>query len=724
MSSRTQFGCICVLNSLLFLGFIGSLQAQTGTITTFAGNGTAGYSGDGLKAPLAELQDPTGVAVDSSGNVFVADFVNNRIRRIDHATQIVSTVAGNGTAGYTGNGCPTNGGSEPGDGGPATQACLSNPSAVAVDSLGNIFIADFSNGRIRKVDGSGTITTVAGGGLNCPGDGLRATSACLIHPSDVVIDTSGNMFIADTTNNRIREVFASNQVIATVAGDGIPGFSGDGGLATKAQLNQPTGIALDGSGDLYIADHYNNRIREVTASAGYINTIAGNGIFGYASTSNPNCPNNVGPEPGDGGRATSACLNGPSRVSVAEGRIFIGDTLNERVRVVQNGIIQTFAGGAGSFLFCGDGGPALQACLYNPQGLAAISGTDVYIADASNNRIRYVGGGPCTPAAPTIVFNGQNIAGKTSFVTVGQQITLSGTATSPECALATASQSWSKPSENNAPTMKAIGGYVASAASGSVTPLPANTGSTSYGPFYFVYPGIYTMTYQYTLTNGTKSPVSIATFNAAGPIGGYLPVVPYPGLTMDFLSACTWPNGKQEPAGNWLVYGKLSGTICNSTGTPGMLFKTPVNYQNSSGGRFFFVQLISRDVETGAFTFQSNGGLDDFYPYPGMPTSDAPNVGVLNPPDNSQTMDVIANMFLMWQSSTPNSIPVPLGYQTWGVSGTATCAYSCGTAKNWIVTTSQAGPIGKFIVSNASQTSVGNNTLQYGYPTWTGRVQD
>jgi hypothetical protein len=324
--------------------------------------------------------------------VFVADFANNRIRRIDHATQIVSTVAGNGTAGYTGNGCPANGGAEPGDGGPATEACLSNPSAVAVDSAGNIFIADFSNGRIRKVDGAGTITTVAGGGLNCPGDGLPATSACLIHPSDVVVDRSGNLFIADTTNNRIREVFASNQTIVTVAGNGVPGFSGDGGSATSARLNQPTGTALDGSGNLYIADYYNDRVREVAASSRNINTIAGNGTFGYTSTSNPNCPNNGGPEPGDGGPATAACLNGPSRVSVAHGRIFIADTLNERVRVVQNGIIQTFAGGAGSFLFCGDGGPALQACLYNPQGLAAVSATNLYIADASNNRVRYVYG--------------------------------------------------------------------------------------------------------------------------------------------------------------------------------------------------------------------------------------------------------------------------------------------------------------------------------------------
>jgi RHS repeat-associated protein len=390
MLARFRLRNASLLALILSLG-VEVVQAQTETITTFAGNGTQGFSGDGLKATLAELDGPTGVAVDSSGNVFIADSVNNRVRRVDHATQIISTVAGNGIAGYTGNGCPANGGAEPGDGGAATAACLSNPYGVAVDAGGNIFIADFGNGRIRKVDTSGTITTVAGGGLNCPGDGLPATSACLVHPIDVTVDGTGNLFIADSTEARIREVFASNQIIVTVAGNGFSGYSGDGGLATSAMLNDPSGVALDSQGNVYIGDYGNSRVREVTVSTGNITTVAGNGTFGYVGGTGLNCPNNGGADPGDGGAATSACVNGPSKVSVAQGQIFIADTLNERVRVVKNGIIQTFAGGSGSgFLFCGDGGPATQACLYNPTGVAAASVTNVYIADASNNRIRYV----------------------------------------------------------------------------------------------------------------------------------------------------------------------------------------------------------------------------------------------------------------------------------------------------------------------------------------------
>ena len=400
MSSHTQFRSTCILISVLFLGFAGLLQAQTEIITTFAGNGTAGYSGDGLKATLAQLSNPTGVAVDSSGNVFVADQANNVIRRIDHATQIITTFAGNGIAGYEGvtpfGVCPSYPGDDPGDGGPAIEACLNNPSGVAVDSAGNIFIADTNNDRIRKVDTSGTITTVAGPGnpgITCPGDYLPATSACLVHPNDVVVDSSGNIFIADTDEERVREVFASNQTIVTVAGMGIGlgNYNGDGVPATSALLGVPRGIALDSQGNLYIADFGENRVRVVNLSSGIINTIAGNGNGGYVGGYGPNCPNNGGPQPGDGGPATSACLNGPWRVSVSQGKIFIGDTLNRRVRVVQNGIIQTFSG-AGDALFCGDGGPAFQACLHYPTGVAATSGTNVYIADSQNSRVRYVYG--------------------------------------------------------------------------------------------------------------------------------------------------------------------------------------------------------------------------------------------------------------------------------------------------------------------------------------------
>ena len=226
----------------------------TGVISTVAGNGTRGYRGDGGPAVAARLRLPTGVALDESGNLYIADTSNHRIRKVDSAG-VITTVAGDGTQGFGG------------DSGAATAAQLNDPYGVALDGSGNLYIADTDNERIRKVDASGVISTVAGDGTyDFSGDGGSAVAARLNVPEGVALDESGNLYIADTYNERIRKVDASG-VISTVAGNGTSGFGGDGGPAVAAQLNSPSGVALDGAGNLYVADTYNHRIRKVAAPA-------------------------------------------------------------------------------------------------------------------------------------------------------------------------------------------------------------------------------------------------------------------------------------------------------------------------------------------------------------------------------------------------------------------------------------------------------------------------
>jgi len=334
----------------------------TGAITTVAGNGTPGFSGDGGPATLAELNYPYGVAVDGSGNLYIADFQNVRIRMVN-PSGVITTVAGNGVSGFSG------------DGGSATSAQISSPVGVAVDGKGNLYFADFDNNRIRMVNSSGVISTVAGNGIrNSSGDGGPATSAELYNPSGVALDGNGNLYIAGYFDNRIRMVNTSG-IITTVAGNGTPGFSGDGGPATSAELYYPSGVAVDGQGNIYIGDLYNNRIRMVNAS-GVITTVAGNGTAGFS---------------GDGGPATSAELNMPAGVAVdGNGNFYIADTNNNRVRMVNpSGMITTVAG-HGSSGFGGDGGPAKSAELYVPYGVAVDGNGNLYIADTDNNRIRVV----------------------------------------------------------------------------------------------------------------------------------------------------------------------------------------------------------------------------------------------------------------------------------------------------------------------------------------------
>jgi sugar lactone lactonase YvrE len=270
-----------------------------------AGNGNAGYSGDGGPAVRAQLSNPFGVALDSAGNLYIADDGNNRIRKVARAG-VISTVAGAGTRAL-------------GDAGPATGAQLALPGGVALDSASNLYIADFANDRIRKVTPAGVIGTVAGGGTQGLGDGGPATSAQLNRPSDVAVDSDGNLYIADTGNSRIRKVTPAG-VISTIAGGGRAGSSGDDGPATDAQLHFPRGVAADSAGNLYIADSENNRIRKVTP-AGITSTVAGNGDAGYS---------------GDGGPATDAQLRSPSRVSLGgASRLYVADEGNNAIRLLE-----------------------------------------------------------------------------------------------------------------------------------------------------------------------------------------------------------------------------------------------------------------------------------------------------------------------------------------------------------------------------------------------------
>ena len=334
----------------------------SGQATTAAGNGAAGWLGDGMAATATELYTPSGVAVDGSGNLYIADRWNQRVRKVTAATGIISTVAGNGVEGYAG------------DGGPATAAQLDFPTGVAVDSSGHLYITDSKSNHLRVVNlSTGTISTAAGNGTaGYAGDGGPATAATLNFPTGVAVDSSGNVAVADTNNNRVRKIAAKNGVISTQAGTGAGGFSGDGGPATKAALFQPQGVAFKAH-DLYIADTVNNRIRLVSGST--ISTVVGNGQAAFA---------------GDGGAAKSASVNYPMGVATAaSGTILVADSANNRVRSVTSGVITT-VGGNGTPNYSGDGGPAVTAEIKQPLGVGAGPDGSAYVADSGNGIVRRI----------------------------------------------------------------------------------------------------------------------------------------------------------------------------------------------------------------------------------------------------------------------------------------------------------------------------------------------
>ncbi len=384
-------------------GRIRRIDAISGVITTFAGNGSVFFSGDGGPATESRLANPSDVAIDLAGNLYIADQSQNRIRKVSASTAIITTIAGNGGA-FT----------FFGDGGPATGAKLNGPQGMSVDPLGNVYIADSNNGRIRKVAaGTGTINTIAGGGdlTVGAGDGVPATSAFLLRPYAVTLDSKGNVYIADF--QRIRKIAADSGIITTVAGTGTAGFSGDGGPATAARLYLPSDllrvsagniITLDSAGNLYIADTYNQRVRKVMVDSGNITTIAGRGTTTF-----------TGGFSGDNGPATAAELNNPSAVALdPSGNLYIADTDNRRVRMVSAslGIITTVVGGSATF-FSGDGGPALGAGIYRPSGLTFDAAGNLFIADSGNLRIRKVSAG--SGVITTIAGNGNDSSTETYY---------------------------------------------------------------------------------------------------------------------------------------------------------------------------------------------------------------------------------------------------------------------------------------------------------------------
>ena len=348
------------------------IDVTTGVISTYAGTGTNGFSGDGGAATMAELSYPVGVTLDSSGNLLIADRNNQRIRRVDAGSGDISTIAGTGTAGYSG------------DGGLATAAKLSFPVATAIDGSGNIYIADTGSNRIRRIDsGTGNISTIAGtGSSGSSGDGGLATVATVYRPSGVAIDTGGNLLILQSDNHSIRRVDAGSGVITTIVGSGVPGYGGDGGPAASALLNDPADMALDGSDKLYIADRNNNSIRVVDSvgGSGVITSVTNNSGLLFA---------------GDGGLATSANLYDPNGVAIdAAGNVYIADSANHRIRLVDagSGLIDTIAGN-GAMGFSGDGGAAVNASLSFPSAVALDSGGNLYITDTGNNCVRRIDAG-------------------------------------------------------------------------------------------------------------------------------------------------------------------------------------------------------------------------------------------------------------------------------------------------------------------------------------------
>ena len=338
------------------------MGAEAQMITTVAGSPEAeGFAGDGGPATDALLDSPTGVAIDATGNLYIADSLNHRVRRVD-LSGIIQTVAGDGTWWD----CR--------DGVPATATCLDRPGAVAVDVAGNLFIVENGNNRVSKVDPAGTITTVAASiGNGFCGDGGPATAACL-SPRAVAVDAAGNLYIADWYNHRIRRVDLTG-TISTFAGNGVDWYCGDGGPATSGCLSYPYGVAVDTEGNVFVADVGNNRVRKIDA-AGIIVTVAGNGSVGFC---------------GDHGPATSACLNWPGNVALDRaGNLFISDSSHRVRRVDVTGRIDTVAGSR-TRGFCGDGGWPTDACLEFPGGLAVDETGTLVIAEFVG-RIRRVDG--------------------------------------------------------------------------------------------------------------------------------------------------------------------------------------------------------------------------------------------------------------------------------------------------------------------------------------------
>jgi DNA-binding beta-propeller fold protein YncE len=336
-------------------------------ISTAVGTGDKGFAGDGGPAQAALLNGPFDVAFDSAGNLFFSDTFNHRIRRVDARTGAITTVAGNGEAGYAG------------DGGPAVQASLNEPYGIAIDRAGNIFVADRLNRRVRRIDAAnGTITTLAGTGEPAySGDGGPAARAGLAEPNGLALDADErHLYIADVADHRVRSVDLSSGAIATFAGTGAPEHGGDDGPVAEARIFGARAVKLGPDGTIYILERQGSSLRAVDAATGIITTIAGTTGRGYS---------------GDGGPALAAVFDAPKEMAIdPDGNILIVDTENHAIRRIDRGtgVVTTIAGGRKGT--GGDGGPAAAAGLDRPHG--AVVGPDgaIYIVDTNNHRIRKV----------------------------------------------------------------------------------------------------------------------------------------------------------------------------------------------------------------------------------------------------------------------------------------------------------------------------------------------
>ena len=349
-----------VFFSIVCFSFSNTVAQPSGVVSTLAGSGTFGYT-DGT-GTSAKFDYPPGVAVDGAGNVYVADQGNNRIRKIT-ASGVVSTLAGSGTPGNAD--------------GTGTSAQFSYPYGVAVDGAGNVYVADQGNNRIRKITASGVVSTLAGSTSGYT-DGT-GTSAQFNNPYGVAVDGAGNVYVADRYNDRIRKITTSG-VVSTLAGS-TNGYTD--GTGTSAQFYNPFGVAVDGAGNVYVADLYNHRIRKITAS-GVVSTLAGNGTYGYTD-----------------GTGTSAKFNRPTGIAVdGAGNVYVADLSNHRIRkITTSGVVSTLAGSTYGYT----DGTGTSAKFYYPSGVAVDGAGNVYVADYHNHRIRKITF--CSETTETITAN-------------------------------------------------------------------------------------------------------------------------------------------------------------------------------------------------------------------------------------------------------------------------------------------------------------------------------
>jgi uncharacterized protein (TIGR03437 family) len=544
-----------------------------GILSTVAGNGNFQYTGDGGIAGAASLPSPDGLAIDGNGNVFICDTYANRVRGVNFFG-VIDVIAGGNTAGFSG------------DGGPAAGATLVDCDAIAIDASGNLYVADVHNRRIRRIDSSGTITTVAGNGVNgFSGDGGQATAAALSNPEGVAVDPHGNLYVADTGNNRIRRVSASG-TITTIAGNGNTGVAPDGVSAVGAPLNGPARVAVDASGNIYFSDNRNNMVRRIS-SAGFLSTVAGNGAYGFS---------------GDGGPAKSAMLANPLGIAIdASGGIVIADADNRRVRRVDpDGSIDTLAGN-GTATLSGDGRPPLSTGFGSPADVAIDAAGNIYIADQNDGRVRRIQPKPSSLAISATGMTFTAAVDAAAALSRTLRILNGGAGTigwSVSASVRSGSQNWLtvSPSQGSSTSTSA-----SSAISISVNPAGLASGNY-YGQVEIASPGVANSPRFVTVvlniltasqtTGPSVAPSSIlftTTQGAANPAAQTLSVSILHGAAVSFTSSLRFGDQNQ-----WLVVSPASATVTagkpvslslqvNSQGLPPGVYNAILNLAFSGG---------------------------------------------------------------------------------------------------------------------------------------------